>query len=145
MGSPKIKAFLDTSAYLSLLLGDEWSKELKKEIKNWELLASSLLFLEAERNIVRLIRESVISEEVFDEALQRLKKDSEFFIVRDFSIDLCMTGSYPAGSTPRSLDLAHIRTAQWFRLNGGLDQFVSFDKTQVRAARELGLPIWSWA
>jgi hypothetical protein len=47
----------------------------------------------------------------------------------------------PAISIPRTLDLAHLRTALWFGSLQGLDRFVTMDEGQERAAKELGLPV----
>jgi hypothetical protein len=44
-------------------------------------------------------------------------------------------------STPRSLDLAHLRTALWFHTAEPLDRFVTLDVSQEDAAKELGLPV----
>jgi len=46
----------------------------------------------------------------------------------------------PIVSTPRSLDLVHLRTALWFHQRQALTRFVSLDTPQTQAARELGLP-----
>jgi hypothetical protein len=46
----------------------------------------------------------------------------------------------PIVSTPRSLDLAHLRTALWFHQRQALTRFVNLDASQNQAARELGLP-----
>jgi hypothetical protein len=46
----------------------------------------------------------------------------------------------PAVATPRSLDLAHLRTALWFHATEPIDRFVTMDASQAEAARELGLP-----
>jgi hypothetical protein len=46
----------------------------------------------------------------------------------------------PVVTTPRSLDLAHLRTALWFHRREPLTRFVTLDETQADAARELGLP-----
>jgi hypothetical protein len=43
-------------------------------------------------------------------------------------------------STPRTLDLAHLRTALWFHAQEPLTRFVSLDAAQREAAKELGLP-----
>jgi hypothetical protein len=47
----------------------------------------------------------------------------------------------PIVSTPRSLDLVHLRTAAWFHERQGLTRFVGLDSAQNQAARELGLPV----
>jgi hypothetical protein len=35
-------------------------------------------------------------------------------VLKDLSLDLCLDPSLQAISTPRSLDLVHLRTALWF-------------------------------
>jgi len=43
--------YVDTSAYLCMLLGEDGSKRLSAEIDGSELLSSVLLVLEAKRNL----------------------------------------------------------------------------------------------
>jgi len=47
----------------------------------------------------------------------------------------------PAVATPRSLDLAHLRTALWFHAAERIDRFLTMDAAQEAAAKELGLPV----
>jgi len=47
----------------------------------------------------------------------------------------------PVLSTPRSLDLAPLRTALWFHEQEKLTRFVSLDEGQILAAAEIGLPV----
>ncbi|MBI3490255.1 MAG: hypothetical protein HY047_00400, partial [Acidobacteria bacterium] len=47
----------------------------------------------------------------------------------------------PPVATPRSLDLAHLRTAPWFHATEPIDRFVTTDGAQETAAKELGLPV----
>lgn len=47
----------------------------------------------------------------------------------------------PVVSTPRSPDLAHLRTALWFHGREALTRFVTLDGPQRQSARELGLPV----
>jgi hypothetical protein len=56
-------------------------------------------------------------------------------------LDLCLSNVLPAIATPRSLDLAHLRTAMWFHAVERLDRFITLDASQAQNARELGLPI----
>jgi hypothetical protein len=63
------------------------------------------------------------------------------FVLRDLTLDLCRSRVMPVVSTPRSLDLAHLRTALWFHEREPLSRFVSLDAAQIQAARELGLPL----
>jgi hypothetical protein len=62
-------------------------------------------------------------------------------VLRDLTLDLCASNVLPAVSTPRSLDLAHLRTALWFHAAEPIDRFVTLDASQAQAARELGLPL----
>ena len=47
----------------------------------------------------------------------------------------------PADAMPRSLDLAHLRTALWFHAAERIDRFLTMDAAQEAAAKELGLPV----
>ena len=75
------------------------------------------------------------------DALDRLSADVEQLVLRDLTYELCSSRLMPLVSTPRSLDLAHLRTAHWFHEQQALTRFVSLDATQNRAAREMGLPV----
>jgi antitoxin (DNA-binding transcriptional repressor) of toxin-antitoxin stability system len=50
----------------------------------------------------------------------------------------------PLIRTPKSADMVHLRTAQWFLANGGLEAFITLDEEQSLAARELGLSVTSF-
>jgi hypothetical protein len=45
-----------------------------------------------------------------------VEQDTSLFVLRDLTLDLCQSGLLPAVTTPRSLDLAHLRSALWFGL-----------------------------
>jgi len=70
-----------------------------------------------------------------------VEADVQFFVLRDLTRDLCDTTIMPAVTTPRSLDLVHLRTALWFDSVERLDRFVTMDATQQQAAKELGLEV----
>ena len=55
--------------------------------------------------------------------------------------DLCQSTAVPPIVTPRSLGLAHLRTALWFHGEETIDRFVTVDVAQEEAAREVGLPV----
>jgi hypothetical protein len=74
-------------------------------------------------------------------ALDRLGRDLDHFALRDLTLDLCRSRILPIISTPRSLDLAHLRTAIWFHQRQPLTRFVSLDAAQNQGARELALPV----
>jgi hypothetical protein len=69
-----------------------------------------------------------------------MEEDMAFFVLRDLTLELCRSNVVPAVATPRSLDLAHLRTALWFHAAEPIDRFVTMDAAQAEAARELGLP-----
>ena len=133
--------YLDTSAYLCLLLGEDKSEELADVLQGVHLLSSVLLVLEATRNLLRLGREGILATNKLQSALVRLEEDMAGFTLRDLTLDLCTGLTMPAITTPRSLDLAHLRTALWFHQREPLTRFVSLDAQQNQAARELGLPL----
>lgn len=135
--------YLDTSAYLAVLLGESGSEAIQREISGSQLLASVLLVLEARRTLVKLAREGSISASALTAALGRIEEDLDSLVLRDLTLDLCATKPVPLVTTPRSLDLAHLRTAMWFHDREPITGFVSLDRSQNTAARELGLPVRS--
>ena len=138
---PAGRYYVDTSAYLCVLLGEAGWERLVKELAGGRLLSSSLLALEAERTLVHLSRAGRLSPEHLQEALDRLAADLAQFTLRDLTLDLCRSQAMPIVSTPRSLDLAHLRTALWFHEREPLARFVSLDSAQIQAGRELRLPV----
>lgn len=133
--------YLDTSAYLCVLLGETGWEPIARELDGGHLLSSSLLALEAERTLVQLSRAGRLAPEDRANAVDRLAEDLDRFVLRDLTLDLCRSRVMPIVSTPRSLDLAHLRTALWFHEREPLTRFVSLDTAQVQAARELRLPL----
>jgi hypothetical protein len=135
------RLYVDTSAYLCILLGETGHETLQRELAGAELVSSVLLVLEAGRNLVRLSREKLLTPQEFQACASTLERDMRSFLLRDLTLDLCATRVMPVVSTPRSLDLAHLRTALWFHDRQKLTRFVSLDGMQILAARELGLPV----
>jgi hypothetical protein len=133
--------YLDTSAYLCMLLAEEGSERLSRETDGAELLSSVLLILEARRNLIRLAREGALKSELYKTCIERVEQDTSLFVLRDLTLDLCQSSLLPAVTTPRSLDLAHLRSALWFHAGERIDRFVTLDESQKEAARELGLPV----
>ncbi|MBI1737230.1 MAG: hypothetical protein HYR51_18825 [Candidatus Rokubacteria bacterium] len=133
--------YLDTSAYLCVLLGEAGWQRLAGEIDGGEVVSSVLLVLESERTLVQLSRAGRLGADELQNALDRLSTDVEKLALRDLTFDLCGSRVMPLVSTPRSLDLAHLRTALWFDRQQSLTRFVSLDAAQNQAARELGLPV----
>ncbi|NLV32365.1 MAG: type II toxin-antitoxin system VapC family toxin [Acidobacteria bacterium] len=135
------RLYIDTSAYLCILLGEAGHEPLMREARGARLLSSVVLPLEAGRNLVRLSREGILSTADFQRCLSALTDDLQQFILRDLTLDLCVSLTMPVVSTPRSLDLAHLRTALWFHQQAKLTRFVTLDASQEIAARQLGLPV----
>jgi hypothetical protein len=137
----KARLYVDTSAYLGVLTGNPRADALLPELRGAALLSSVVFVLEVQRNLVRLAREKVLSTEAYLACGERLRRDLEAFQLREVTLDLCLPTTMPAAMLPRSLDLLHLRTAQWFHSQEPITRFVSLDHTQNQAARELGLPV----
>ena len=135
-----MRVYLDTSAYLTVLLGQRDAVPLLDRVAGAALLSSSLLVLEAWRTIVHAARQGVLEEAEARAALTRVEEDVDRLVLRDLTLDLCLAPDLPPVLTPRSLDLVHLRTALWFHRQEPLDAFVTTDARQRDAARELGLP-----
>jgi hypothetical protein len=135
------RLYFDTSAYLCILLGEAGADRLSADTAGAELLSSVVLVLEARRNIVRLARDGTLTTEQYAACMRRIEADVERFVVRDLTLDLCASALMPAVATPRSLDLAHLRTAAWFHSADPIDRFVTMDVAQRDAARDMGLPV----
>lgn len=138
---PGGRYYVDSSAYLCLLLGEAGWQRLDGELRAAQLVSSVLLALEAERTLVHLSRSGRLSPTELQVAFDRLVDDLEDFTLRDVTFDLCGSRVMPLVTTPRSLDLVHLRTALWFHHEQPLNRFVSLDAAQNQAARELGLPV----
>jgi len=135
------RLYLDTSAYLCLLLAQSGWERLARETTGAELMSSVLLVLESRRNLVRLARDGRLRPEQYKTCIDRVDQDASAFVLRDLTLDLCQSNPLPAVATPRSLGLAHLRTALWFHSEARLTRFVTMDESQEQAAKELGLPV----
>ena len=135
------RLYLDTSAYLCILLAEEGWARLSEETAEADLLSSVLLVLEARRNLIRLAREGTLTPEQYRTCMDRVEVDTSVFVLRDLTLELCASNILPAIATPRSLDLAHLRTALWFHAAEHIERFVTMDGSQEQAAKELALPV----
>jgi len=135
------RLYVDTSAYLCMLLAEDGADRLSAETVGAELLSSVLLVLETKRNLVRLARDGALTPAQYETCLDRVEEDRQLLVLRDLTLDLCDSNLLPAITTPRSLDLAHLRTALWFHADARLTRFVTLDGSQQQAAKELGLPV----
>lgn len=135
------RLYIDTSAYLCMLLAEDGADRLSAETAGAELLSSVLLVLETRRNLARLAREGALTPAQYTTCRDRAEEDQKLFVLRDLTLDLCESNLLPAIATPRSLDLAHLRTALWFHRDARIARFVTMDGAQEESARELGLPV----
>jgi hypothetical protein len=135
------RLYVDTSAYLCVLLGEPGSSRLSAETAGAVLLSTVLLVLESRRNLIRLARDGALTPDRYEACMQRLERDTQLFQLRDLTLDLCTSNLVPAIGTPRSLDLVHLRTALWFHGSEPIDLFLTMDGSQAQAAKELGLPV----
>ncbi len=140
-GIPQRRLYLDTSAYLCLLLGEDGWQSVSEATEGAELLSSVLLVLESRRNLIRLARDGALTPKQYKTCMDRVAIDTDRFVLRDLTLDMCASNILPAVATPRSLDLAHLRTALWFHAAEPVERFVTMDRGQREAARELGLPV----
>ena len=138
---PHRRLYLDTSAYLCILLAEDGWERLSEETAGAELLSSVLLVLEVKRNLIRLARDGALTPEQYQTCMDRLEEDTQVLVLRDLTLDLCASNLLPAMATPRSLDLAHLRTALWFHATERIERFVTMDASQKQAARDMGLPV----
>ena len=86
--SHRPRLYLDTSAYLCMLLGEAGSERLSKETERAELLSNVLLVLEARRNLIRLAREAVLTPAEYETCLARVEHDTSLLVLRDLTLDL---------------------------------------------------------
>ncbi len=107
--------YLDSSVYLGILLGEAPARFAIKVINQKILCSSTLLLIESERNLVRMSREKILTAENFSRSIEQIKKDRELFLLKEVTIDLCLTGEFPPVRIPRSNDLTHLSTALWFQ------------------------------
>jgi hypothetical protein len=64
--------YVDTSAYLCMLLAEDGAERLSTETAGGELLSSVLLVLETRRNLVRLARDGALTSGQYKTCLDRV-------------------------------------------------------------------------
>jgi len=137
----KARVYLDSSAYLASLTNDVRATAVRRELEHAAVMSSVLLLVETERTLVRLSREGKLKTSDYVTLLRSVDADMETFALAPIGIDLCTNRVMPTVSTPRTLDLLHLRTALWFHEQQPLSSFLSLDAAQNHAAAELGLPL----
>lgn len=133
--------YLDTSAYLTLLLNQPKASSIQEILRDTVIYTSVLLFIEAHRNLLRFHREGLVSDEYCQKAILTMQEDMTLFKIRDVTMDLCYSNQFPIINLPRTLDLIHLRSALWFRQTVDNIRFLSLDRQQLDAARQLQLDV----
>ena len=141
MTAERPRFYVDSSAWLAGMLAQRGGAAVIAEVRGAELLSSVLFVAEVDRNLVRLAREGHLKAAGLRRARERFEADLAMFTLADLTLDLARDRAMPAITTPRTLDLVHLRTALRFHTERPLTRFVTLDQTQADAARELGLPV----
>jgi hypothetical protein len=99
-GAPRRRRlYLDTSAYLCILLAEQGWEGLSTETDGAELLSSVILILETRRNLIRLAREGALKPDQYKTCIERMEQDTSLFVLRDLTLDLCQSNLLPAVTT----------------------------------------------
>jgi predicted nucleic acid-binding protein len=139
--APRRRYYVDTSAWLAVALGEPSGPALAAELSGAELVSSVLLVTEMHRNLVRLARSRQLTTDQLYVTSARIDADLAMFELQDLTLALARSRELPVVTTPRSLDLIHLRTALLFHRERPLTRFVSLDIALTSAAQEMGLPI----
>lgn len=119
-----MKYYLDATAMVAMLKFEKRTADLLSVIDGHEILTSELTFTELQR--------TMLDADLSLTAIAPLRE-----VVTTFSIEqsvLNLAALIPVRNI-RTIDALHIATA----LSASVDGFISFDKTQLKAAAEAGL------
>lgn len=119
-----MKYYLDATAMVAMLKFEKRTADLLSVIDGHEILTSELTFTELQR--------TMLDAGLSLNAIAPLRE-----VVTTFSIEqsvLNLAALFPVRNI-RTIDALHIATA----LSASVDGFISFDKTQLKAAAEAGL------
>ena len=135
------RLYVDSSAYLALVLRNPGFEKISDELDGQSLLSSVLLIAEVERCFMYLSRQGKLTSNEMLDMRARFAEDLEYFALRPVTLELASESVMPSVTTPRTLDLLHLRTALSFHRADPIRRFVSRDKQQITGARGLGLPV----
>lgn len=122
--------YLDTSAFLKLIVREEFSRETRQRLQSATAWSSTLLDVEAHRAALRL----GLAGDVVAEALRHVT----LVTIEDSTIQSARTVGTDA---LRSLDAIHLATA--VEMGDDLEAVVTFDRRLAAAAAEVGMSILS--
>ncbi len=123
-------AYLDTSAFVKLVVAEPESAALRRYLSRWrKWAAASLLRTEAARALLAQGKEKVLEARARFADLDMIRLDDELL---DAAGELDLPNL-------RSLDAIHLSAA--LALGDELDVLVSYDQRMVEAAQALGLTV----
>lgn len=146
-----MRAYLDTSAVVKLLIVEAGSAELSLALSGGgteAMLASSQIsYVEARAAIARRERESTVSLAACAMARRQLDEDWPAYAVVDVTPTLVrLAAEYAEAFALRGFDAVQLASAQTVRSTAqGALTFMAFDIRLNRAAKLLGLELPPWA
>lgn len=136
--------YCDTSAIIKRYVEEEgtaavdslWSEAL-------EIATSVVAFAETVAAFSRKLREGVLTEKEYTEAIRIFKSDSDSFIFISITSELNRTIERLVRQYPlRGFDAIHLSSAMIFKGRGSVPvQFACFDHSLNKAARKEGLAV----
>jgi predicted nucleic acid-binding protein len=123
--------YLDTSAFLKLIVAEKHSKALRKwaERQDQSLVSSDLLRIESLRAARRLGPEFLLATREMLRSVHLISLTS----------DICESAAELDPAIMRSLDAAHLATA--LQLGSDLEGVVTYDERMNEAAAQLGVRV----
>jgi predicted nucleic acid-binding protein len=122
--------YLDTAAFLKLLVREDHTDHLRAALGNAEMWSSTLLAVEAHRAATRLgLHRSAVDDLLATVSLV-LPGDATYFRARTIGV-----------ATLRSLDALHLASA--VELGDELEGLVTYDRRLASGADEIGLTVLS--
>lgn len=125
-------AYLDSSALVKLALAEDESEAMLRALESWPRRVTSRLAVVEVLRAVR--REDAPREPIAVDLLTRV-------MLAAVSDRVLLDAARLSPTRLRSLDALHLATA--LRLRSAIVAFVSYDRSQLAAAEELGLPVAS--
>ena len=137
--------YIDTSALMKLFIQETYSDEIRRLVKDADLVATGLITrAETAAGINRLTRMNLVKQEECEEALSNFRNEwgdyhriliTEQIVIRaDF-----LTGQYSL----RGYDAVHLACAlTWSELLGAPITMATFDKELHEAAKKSGIEVF---
>jgi len=125
-------AYLDSSAFVKLIIDEPESRALEQWIVDWPERASSMLLVAEAQRAIRRQGAS---------ALRRMRAALARLYLAPLTVPLLDTAGRLDPPLLRTLDAVHLATA--LSLTARLGAVVTYDRRMTEAAQHLGLPVAS--